>query len=84
VAQLAWIKRIRQRTRRCPSCPAATWIAAGANEPTAQLLDPDSPIGHPEHRHSFDGKLVVPVTCQHCGFVAIYSVQHLESVSPWE
>jgi hypothetical protein len=50
----------------------------------ALLLNPDSPIGHPELGHNFDGKPVLPVTCQHCGFVAIYSVQHLENVSPWE
>jgi hypothetical protein len=84
VTRLSWINRIRQRTKRCPSCHEPNWIATGANEPMALLLNPDSPIGHPELGHNFDGKPVLPVTCQHCGFVAIYSVQHLENVSPWE
>jgi hypothetical protein len=78
------MKRIRQRTKGCPSCHAPNWIATGAGGPEALLLDPDSPIGHPELGHNFDGKLVVPVTCRNCGFVAIYSVQHLEDISPWE
>jgi len=31
-----------------------------------------------------DGKAVLPVTCKHCGFVATFSTEHLENISPWE
>jgi predicted nucleic-acid-binding Zn-ribbon protein len=41
-------------------------------------------MDHPELEYGMDGKAVLPVTCQHCGYVATYSVKHLESVSPWE
>jgi hypothetical protein len=59
-------------------------IAVGANEPTVVLPNPDSAVGHPELEHGFEGKPVIPVTCQHCGFVATYSIQNLKNVSPWE
>lgn len=84
MTRLDWMKRIRQRAKRCPSCREPNWIALAADEPTVLLLNPDSPIGHEELDHNFDGKAVVPVTCQHCGFVATYSVQHLQNVSPWD
>jgi hypothetical protein len=51
-----------QRTTRCPSCHERNWIDTGGGESTALLLDPDSPIGHPELGHTFDGKFVIPVT----------------------
>lgn len=84
MARYQWIKRIARVAPTCPSCRQADWVPT-LLEPVALLINPDTPFDHPELKYGgMDGKPVLPVTCKHCGYVATYSVQHLENVSPWE
>jgi hypothetical protein len=53
-------------------------------EPILMLVAPGTPVGHPELGGGMDGKAVLPVTCPYCAYVATYSVEHLENLSPWE
>lgn len=78
-----WLKRIRGQATRCPSCTRMDWMC-GDLEPVALLMRPNSPSHHPELKYGADAKAVLPVTCKYCGYVATYSVEHLEGLSPWE
>ena len=77
-----WLKRIARFTPSCPACGQPDWVPT-IPEPPRLLLDPNSPTGHPELPGGFDGKAVLPVTCKHCGYVATYSIEHLQKASPW-
>ena len=83
MARYAWLKYIKEKQPSCLACGSYDWVPT-ILEPVRLLLDPHSPIGHPELQGGFEGKAVLPVTCKHCGYVATYSVQHLDNLSPWE
>jgi predicted nucleic-acid-binding Zn-ribbon protein len=81
--RLEWLRRVQRLAGRCPSCRQAEWITDSL-EPVLLLPRAGSPQGHPELEHGMDALSELPVTCRHCGYVAMYSVEHLRNVSPWE
>lgn len=83
MVQLSWLTRIQTLCPNCPSCRAPNWVPGGP-EPVQLLISPNTPMDHPELKYGMDGKAVLPVTCHRCGYVATYSIEHLENISPWE
>lgn len=81
MARYAWLDRIRRQQPTCIACGGLDW-APTYIEPERYLIAAGTPFGHPELEGGMDAKAVLPVTCKHCGYVATYSVQHLQDAAP--
>jgi hypothetical protein len=81
-ANAGWIKKVRAKVKACPACTGLDW--ARAFDPVGILVAPNTPHDHPELPGGMDGKAVLPVECVHCGYVALFSVEHFQKTSPWE
>jgi hypothetical protein len=79
---VTWHREVSRRVRACPSCNETEWTGSEFGR-LVVVRTPNSPTDHPELEHGVDGLAVLPLTCVHCGFVALYALDSLRSSSSW-